>query len=310
MEGKKINLEKYRMEQRLFVEEKFYEIPRTGTIEIIPLYPKRLEHFQFKSYKGKDGLVYGMPLKTNNDGTYIFRTILVDGHKSYDLSNEDQAFEAAILINSPHCVDSPNANNKPKFKKFDRAEDARKELDKLRDARKAVDIALDLEGEELADFARILGITPEGNDAVVVHQLVSELASKKPRVFMESYEDMNRSVLQVLKRAEAVGLVKYSANTGYVYKDGMPLGGTESAAVRKLIDNKTLLNIMDGESKNKTSYSTGTPVNISSVKKEVVTKEIAKNIIEEEDEEEDLDTDEEGNSPTRANAFSNDNVTD
>lgn len=250
----KFQFEKFHIGQDLFVEKKWDEIEERirdgGTVEIVPINKKKFEFFSFRSYQGKDGLTYGVPTRKNIDGTYEFKRITITGHQTYNMSNKHEAMEALVIMNNSRCKKSPNSNGKPLFEVLDRDAQANNTIQRLAHSRDAIDIALKMNDEDMVDFSRVIGITPESNSMSIVRQLVCEKASKSPDYFMEMYTHANRGVLQVLHRAKACNIVKYTPEGGYTYKDGYPLGVTEQDVISTLLSNKRVLNSMNAESRN------------------------------------------------------------
>lgn len=242
-------------DQKLFLESekgkrliKSYK-DKGGTIEIHPVRPNRLEHFSFRGFRNrKDGLWYGIPIGKDKDGNYKFRKIIVKGFHEFNVEIERDIHEALILMHHPKCVGSENAKGKPFFKVFDKEKEAVKSIETFEMAKDCLEIALKLEGDNLVDFSRILGITPESNRTNVVKQLVLEKAQKSPKSFYDAWSNPIRKTIEIFHRAKAVGLIKFASDTGWTYKDGQMLGNTEEAAISTLNKNKQLLQFIGFES--------------------------------------------------------------
>ena len=214
----------------------YKSIERTGTREVVPIDEKKLLNLTFTCFKDpKTGVWYGIPIGENDEnGRPVFRRVTIAGRRMYYLENEEDAIEWALVKRHPS-------------------------VSKIRRGAEAVDIALNkLAGNELFDFARTIGVSPENNDLEVVAQLVAEKAQRDPDDFMDRYSNINRSVSEIINRARAAGLIAYKLDTGLVYKESYPLGSSDIAAIAHLKDNPKLLETINIESKQKSKYDYGT----------------------------------------------------
>ena len=239
----------------------YKSIERTGTREVVPIDEKKLLNLTFTCFKDpKTGIWYGIPIGENDEnGRPVFRRVTIAGRRMYYLENEEDAIEWALVKRHPSVLNSPLQKGKPILKIYDRKKEATVRLSKIRRGAEAVDIALNkLAGNELFDFARTIGVSPENNDLEVVAQLVAEKAQRDPDDFMDRYSNINRSVSEIINRARAAGLIAYKLDTGLVYKESYPLGSSDIAAIAHLKDNPKLLETIDIESKQKSKYDYGT----------------------------------------------------
>ena len=239
----------------------YKSIERTGTREVVPIDEKKLLNLTFTCFKDpKTGVWYGIPIGENDEnGRPVFRRVTIAGRRMYYLENEEDAIEWALVKRHPSVLNSPLQNGKPILKIYDRKKEATVRLSKIRRGAEAVDIALNkLAGNELFDFARTIGVSPENNDLEVVAQLVAEKAQRDPDDFMDRYSNINRSVSEIINRARAAGLIAYKLDTGLVYKESYPLGSSDIAAIAHLKDNPKLLETINIESKQKSKYDYGT----------------------------------------------------
>ena len=239
----------------------YKSIERTGTREVVPIDEKKLLNLTFTCFKDpKTGVWYGIPIGENDEnGRPVFRRVTIAGRRMYYLENEEDAIEWALVKRHPSVLNSPLQKGKPILKVYDRKKEATIRLSKIRRGAEAVDIALNkLAGNELFDFARTIGVSPENNDLEVVAQLVAEKAQRDPDDFMDRYSNINRSVSEIINRARAAGLIAYKLDTGLVYKESYPLGSSDIAAIAHLKDNPKLLETINIESKQKSKYDYGT----------------------------------------------------
>ena len=221
----------------------YKSIERTGTREVVPIDEKKLLNLTFTCFKDpKTGIWYGIPIGENDEnGRPVFRRVTIAGRRMYYLENEEDAIEWALVKRHPSVLNSPLQKGKPILKIYDRKKEATVRLSKIRRGAEAVDIALNkLAGNELFDFARTIGVSPENNDLEVVAQLVAEKAQRDPDDFMDRYSNINRSVSEIINRARAAGLIAYKLDTGLVYKESYPLGSSDIAAIAAQNQKKSL----------------------------------------------------------------------
>lgn len=240
-------------EQTLYLDTIKDEIDKIqkkgGFIEVAPLIPNKFESFSFRMYRDKKGVYFGIPIGKDKDtGRAVFKKINLSGHRQYNTELKDDLLEAIIVKNHPYCLGSPNAKGKPMWKVVDTEKDAETDLVKFKSASKALDIALELEGDELVDFARMMGVSPDTNSITVVQKMLAEKAQKNPKEFLDFWNSDTREVVQVFERAKATGLITFSSDAGFVYKDGERFGMTQQAVVATLLGNKSLMNVIHIES--------------------------------------------------------------
>lgn len=255
----------------------FKNIERTGTREVVPVDERKLLNLSFTCFKDKKtGIWYGIPMGENDDlGRPVFQRITITGRRMYYLENEGDAIEWSIIQRHPAVLNSPLQKGKPLLKVYDRKQEAKIKLSKIRRGAEAMDIALNkLAGNDLLDFARTIGISPENNDLEVVEQLVAEKAQRDPDEFMNKYTDVNRSVTEVINRARAVGLIAFKLDTGLIYKESYPLGSSDIAAIAHLKDNPKLLETINIESKERSKNEYGTEEPEIKVREDGSTKQV------------------------------------
>ena len=255
----------------------FTSIERSGTREVVPVDQRKLLNLSFTCFKDfKTGIWYGIPIGENDEmGRPIFQRITITGRRMYYLENEQDAIEWAIIKRHPSVLNSPMQKGKPLLKIYDRKQEAKVKLSKIRRGAEAMDIALNkLAGNELLDFARTIGISPENNDVEVVAQLVAEKAQRDPDEFMNKFTDLNRPVSEVINRARAVGLIAFKLDTGLIYKESYPLGSSDIAAMAHLKDNPKLLESIDSESKQRSKSDYGTEEPEVEIREDGSTKQV------------------------------------
>lgn len=211
--------------------------PREG---IVQLHPMRISNrhankIGFKHVVDRvTGIIWGIPTGVNIKTKELeFLKIYLEDSETYDLSNPMDAMKCAVIRNSFFLEGSPNLSGKPKYKIYDVERQALKYLSDRSTKRKAIDIAEGLQGDNLIDMARNLGIPPEANSVVTMQMEVIKRAEDDPNRFMEIWDSPTRKELTVLKRAMANGVVTHDPAIGYNY-NGSPLGQNEAMAVEYL----------------------------------------------------------------------------
>jgi len=238
----------------------FEGIERTGTREMKPIDEKKLLDLTFTCLQDpKTGVWYGIVIGTSpKDGRPLFKRLRTTGKRTFYLENNEDAEEYHLWKLHYSTLGSPYQKGKPMQQLYDRRKEAVIKLKKIKRGMEATGIALKLAGTELFDFARNLGISPENNDAEVVHELVAERAQKRPDEFLDKYSDLNRGILEIINRARSVSLIKYKIDTGLVFKESYPLGSSDIMAIGHLKDKPELLEAINLESKKLSKYQYGT----------------------------------------------------
>ena len=125
----------------------------TGKIEIKMINPKRTGTIIVTDYKGEDGKLRELVDEHGNPRVVKYNT----GMKILDLSNKTEYLEYLHVKDHPIFVKGTS----PVMRVVNITQDAEDEVQKKTTALDALFIAKDLQGQKLADFARILGIQTE-----------------------------------------------------------------------------------------------------------------------------------------------------
>lgn len=133
------------------------------------------------------------------------------------------------LRNSPYCVSATCTI--PIFKLIDEEKDAQDIVD-IKGARiKAESIAYELKGSELTELAQLLG--EFSDDKAMQKRQALEYAGKFPAEFMKIYNDPNRKVKSLVRKAIKSGILKQ--NGAVVSWDKTILGSGEDMVVDFLV---------------------------------------------------------------------------
>ncbi len=108
------------------------------------------------------------------------------------------------LIKSGYCVGEHC--RVPIFKLIDEEKDAAEVVDVKGRRIKAEQLAYNMKGEELREVAQLLGEFSDNKDKQ--KRSVLELAGKEPETFMSIYEDPNRAIKSLVRKAVKAGILK------------------------------------------------------------------------------------------------------
>jgi len=201
------------------------------------------------------GVVFGIPLGTEKEtGELKFDRIVLTDMMQFDLSIPRDRKLWCVISHHPCMMGSPFQSGTPKYKQIDKDKEANKIIRMSKARRRASEIAENMIGAELYDMATNLGVSSEHNNLNTLLAAVIEKAEKEPNEFLDIYDNANRNVLTAFNRARATGLITLDVTNGYMWKDTYALGSTEAMAVKKLIENPTLLMNMDLESKQRSQF--------------------------------------------------------
>lgn len=227
--------------------------PRKGHIVIEAIHKqKRHEtgHYFSVIRDRNSGIIYGILQGIDNrTKELLFQQIQLHDVENYDLSTFQDAQRWAVVRMYYGVEGSPLQYGKPAFRVKNREADADKIIAKSLDRDRASAIVRSLKGLQLGDMCRNLGIPPEHSSYNLMLSQVLEAANNDPKRFLEIYDNTNRSILTVINRCKAVGLISYSIMKGHMWRDSLPLGNNEPMMIDYLTKNIQLLQTMDVESK-------------------------------------------------------------
>ena len=200
---------------------------------------------------------YGIPIGRNQDGTYKFKRIIIDGHRHYNLALEQDAKEWHVVKHhSCICADG-NPGRNHFFIVIDTERDAEKKIVETLKSVDAIQFINDpkLTEVKLRDYARLFAIDTMNNSLTVIKQLMFEKAMAKPDYFMSMVEnEEERDIMVIIKRALATGIITMTQDKGYMFKNSIPLGSTEGAIANSFRKDRTMMVHVDMESKQKDRF--------------------------------------------------------
>lgn len=229
---------------------------RSGLIELVPM-RRTSRHENKLSFATihANGMIIGIPERINpKTKEIIFRRITLRDERTFDLSDDNDAMEWAVVKHSHYVEGSPNQRGKAKYKVYDKEAEAEKFLLTNKVKRKAETIADGFNAAQLREMGMNLGLHVEAMSLIVLQSKVIEVAEKDPHRFMEIWDSPTRAEMTIFKRAMGVGLITFDNLLGYCF-GALPIGPTEAAAIQHLKENHQLCQTIDLQSKNKEAQS-------------------------------------------------------
>lgn len=171
----------------------------------------------------------------NNDSMRIIRV----GKDEQDLDGQ-KALD--FLRESPECLDSPNgayvgdSQVLVYFKENNNAKDAKNAIASRVVVIDAQNAALKLKGEDLVDFAAIIGVFNEDED-IMIHRVL-DYASNRPQEMLNYVKDPTRKVKSLISRAINAGVFRVDGKQ--ILWEGKTIGGDEDDAVSNLVKDDKL----------------------------------------------------------------------
>ena len=213
------------------VKELMSGAPKTGNVEIRLKDPKRTGTITVRGYTDKDGSYRPFVDKFGNERVKRFaRTAYLDMNKEDDRLTLQQVANHPIYINGPRPV-LVVVNHETDADNFV----ALKDNEAL-----AGDIIQKLEGQDLADFARVLLITVKpGSSDKVIKRAIYEKAETEPGEILNLWNDDLREIMVIIRKGLESGLFKY--RQGRYTFDGQLMGTTFEIATDWLKENEDLI---------------------------------------------------------------------
>ncbi len=197
---------------------------------------------------------YGIPLKSNKDGSIQFKRISLTHGRIFNLEDAVDREEWHVIQHWPVIEGSiMDTQGIAHFTIYDKDIEAEKYLEENNIKTKAEDEIRKMSDTELMDFALAFFIDTRNNSLPVVKMMLMEMCSQKTpsgkNIILERINDKeNLHAVIVFRRGINCGLIQSTA-TGYVYKNNVPLGIDESASIAYMKGNKNLFMTMDAETK-------------------------------------------------------------
>ena len=177
--------------------------------------PKKAGVYSFGSYYDSK-LRKWVELKWSNGEP---RSYKINGNSqsevTLDIDNEDDKLLYEHIVNHPGFV----KRNNPLLTVVNIGKESVEKLDHEEIALKAKNIISDIHGEDMASFARILGINPRNISVKTLKLALFEFANRTPQVLIDEWNDKDRGYKELLKKGEDKGIFKVTKAGVWKWKD-------------------------------------------------------------------------------------------
>jgi len=196
-----------------------------GIVEVKARDPKKLGSLTFRAYTDKEGNVVTLKDASGNPRVHKMTKPVI----TLDLSKPKDLALFEFLDGNPTYVEpSPSNWSNPPLILVHITEEAVKHVDKARKSLEAVKIALDLNGDALKDFARLLGLSSDSTNEAILSKAVVEIAQNDPGRIVTAWTDKDRGLSELLQKAKARGVIKVTKGI-WKYKQNTMGADFESA---------------------------------------------------------------------------------
>jgi hypothetical protein len=228
--------------------------PREGVMEVKAMYAKKRQpDFLYKVFRDPQSkIIYGIPIGINKDTKAIeFKGIRLGDNRLFDLTVETDALEWMVTARAGFLEGSALQRGKPSYKVHNQEAIAKKKISLSMSRARAEKIARNVFGNEMNDFARTLGLTPENNSEEMLRAMLIDKAfdPSTTQEFLQAWESADRPIVTIFKRGIATGVITQDVNKGFLFKGTLPLGFDEPAAIAELRSNTHVLMQVNTESK-------------------------------------------------------------
>ena len=236
----------------------FKDMEQSGTAII------RLKHqrkgkagrFSFRSYQDPEtGIVYGIPISLNPDGTHNFKRITIqDGYKMYNLANESEAMEFYVVKNCPFTEGTKvHFGWTPNFVVEYPEKDAKLRISERKQGREAETTIDAMNDHEIKELGMIFNINTDHNTVEMIKDILLERCIKYPIKMHTLINNKEETAIRItIKRCIRTGILQEETGTGIKTSDGYIIGLNENMAIQTLKEDKDLLYRLDKESKART----------------------------------------------------------
>jgi hypothetical protein len=134
---------------------------------------------------------------------------------SLDITDDDDKLLYEHIVNHPGFVKRVN----PLIAVVNQQKESTKKLDHEELALKAKNIISDIHGEQMAAFARILGINPRNVSVKTLKLALFEYCNSDPENLINEWNDKDRGYKELLKKGEDKGIFKVTKTGVWKWKD-------------------------------------------------------------------------------------------
>jgi hypothetical protein len=232
--------------------------PKIGIIELVPM--KRTNRHQntlrMSAVLDTTGdFFYGIPAGFDRISNSIkWQPIVIFDYETLDLSVPDQRKKWIVIKNGYSIEKSPNLQGKPKYKVYNKEEEAQKFMLQRAPKRRAIEVAEGLIGRELIAMGRAHGFQVETMSETQLAAKIIQSAEENHVRFLEFWNNPSRVQVAILHNGIATGVLHVDPINGYMY-GGLQLGISEAFAVDYLTKDPHMCQVIDQESKKKESAS-------------------------------------------------------
>lgn len=242
----------------------FSKMDRKGKRVLKPIKddPYKETNISFRCFKGKSltdkdaegkpkEVWFGMVIGTNTaDNTPKFRLLTIRNQRIFNLENEKDAKEWHVIRHWEEVKGSPNQNSKPRFEIYDEEVVAQNDYDTAINVGRAMQLieGISKDEQKLRNFSRVFGIDGQINSPTVLRGLLAKLAMKFPQRIIKAVENTTHTeILEIFHKGKQLGLITYDINKGFTFKNGIPLGSSEEAAIVTMARDEKLFSHMSIE---------------------------------------------------------------
>lgn len=225
---------------------------RTGTIELELVRRGDARHsprlVTSMCYDSVNDIKIGVPMANDpKTGELRFLQIILEDSAVFHLENKQDAMKWAVLKHHKDIdVDGSKTRTgqRPKYKVYDKEQEAQIFHQTRTIKRKAETIAEGLYGTQLRDFAIDLGIRADEMSIASLSMAVIKYAEQNPKRFMDAWDSPTRHESTVVKKAISLGVLSHDPMNGICY-NGLALGQSEPQAVQYLKDNYNTCKVIE-----------------------------------------------------------------
>lgn len=204
-----------------------------GYVTVLPTHNNKFrdQNVSFRSYTDQHlGIVWGVAQSQDKLGNVLFRRIFVEASRVFDLWNINDIKDYHVLTHHP-CMAGAN----PVLKVQDPEKDA-VDVSALMVKRHKVDgLLLQMSDDKVRELVRVVaGINPDRTSMVQCRAKLVEISGRDPDKILSRLEDGDFEYISIMKQLQEAGLINYVGTKGFMYRNGVELGFTESGVVAYL----------------------------------------------------------------------------
>jgi hypothetical protein len=222
-------------------------------IDIKPIRVDKYKDINYSFSFVKDrvtGVHFGIPSEFHPDGQIKWVKIPMNEFVSLNLNNAMDMNYWIVIRMHPKVKDSPFDDGDPIFYVHDPEQEATQKIYEAEQVQQAILRATEIKKNELVNFARYIGLHLESNVSDrIIRSMIMQAAVNQPVFFNQKYEDPNRKIHEVVKNAEQLGIIRYSIDKGYNFKN-LFLGNSEYEVLRYMLENTMVLSSIANETRN------------------------------------------------------------